>query len=882
MALSDSINWRVCWITLLLPPLLAGLLMLAAHHAFALPGTDRGGELPGDTIMRAADNPHIVNHTLKVPDGVTLTIEPGAELYFAPGASLVVYGRLLAEGTPTQTILFTRRDENTYWGAIAILESLADNRITHAVIEYTREGLSNPLSEGVNVYNSRLTLADSVLRYTQSGSGVSAYWHSILYVLRNEIYDIQGDPVRINGGVAVVQGNHIYNAYHGVYAYEGIGIYNILPDSPALVSDNHVHDVSDDCLDVNDSWVVIERNRFYNCADKGISIGTAHRVQPGTKATSATVVNNLVYASDIGIAVKDSAVARLVHNTIADNVTDGLALYESESGYGGAHATLTNSILWGNGRSISLDALSTITVTHSDVEDGWPEGSWATYTPTNWGGWLSQDTTMHAADNPHIVNSTLKVSDGVTLTIEPGVELYFAPGASLVVYGRLLAEGTPTQTILFTWRDEGKYWGAISIIDSYADNRITHAIIEYTREGLSNPRSHGVTAVGSRVTLADSVLRHTQSSAAVTAYWDSTLYLLRNEIYDVQGDAVHPTGGVAVIQGNHIYNVRWGIYPYEGIEISDMPPHSPALVLDNDVHDVSDDCLDVNDSWAVIERNRIYNCADKGISIGTSHNIPPGATNVSATVINNLVYASNIGIAVKDSAIARLGHNTLVGNVTDGLALYQLESGYGGGHATVVNTILWGNGNSLSSDALSTADVSYSDVKGDAVWPGEGNINADPLFQAENDYHLGFGSPAINAGRDEGVAIDLDGRSRMVGSAPDMGAYELQSLLRLRARPGDRQIYLTWQSAVADDLVLASFAISVTVRPQGTVVYSPTLITGLPTTTLTYTLTDLINYAWYTVTVEGWDAEDGLLMRSNFVGVMPTDIYVYLPLVLRY
>ena len=149
-----------------------------------------------------------------------------------------------------------------------------------------------------------------------------------------------------------------------------------------------------------------------------------------------------------------------------------------------------------------------------------------------------------------------------------------------------------------------------------------------------------------------------------------------------------------------------------------------------------------------------------------------------------------------------------------------------------------------------------------------------------DDYHLGTGSPAINAGRDEGVAVDLDGQPRLVGSAPDMGAYELGPLINLSAWPGDEQIHLDWQLAV-NDSVLASFAISVAVRPQGTVVYSPTLVSHLPTTTLAYTLTSLVNYAWYTVMVEGWDASDGLLMRSNSVVVMPTDIYVYLPAILH-
>jgi hypothetical protein len=499
---------------------------------------------------------------------------------------------------------------------------------------------------------------------------------------------------------------------------------------------------------------------------------------------------------------------------------------------------------------------------------------------TSWGGELTEDTILRPADNPHIVDSTLIVPAGITLTIEPGVELYFAPGASLIVYGRLWAEGTLEHGILFTRRDEGTYWGTIAIIDSYADNRIAYAVIEYTREGLSNPRSDGVTAVDSRLTLADSVLRFTESSSGVNSYWHSILQVLRNEIHDIQGDAVRVNGGQVVIQGNHVYNARYGIYSHEGIAVLNMPPDSPALVADNHIHDVSDDCLDVNDSWVVIERNRIYNCPDKGISIGTAHQVPPGTKATSATVVNNLVYSSAIGIAVKDSAVARLVHNTIADNETEGLALYEVDSGYGGGHATVVNTILWDNGQSIGLDALSTVTVTHSDVEGKVPWSGERNLNADPSFGAPGDYHLGAGSPAVDAGREEGVIIDLDGHSRLVGTAPDMGAYELQSFIRLSAWPADEKIHLAWWLAGHDPL-LSSFSISVTVSPHGTIGYSSTLVTGLPTTTQAYTLTGLANYVRYTATVEGRDANGGLLMRSNGVTVMPTDIYVYLPLTLR-
>ena len=84
----------------------------------------------------------------------------------------------------------------------------------------------------------------------------------------------------------------------------------------------------------------------------------------------------------------------------------------------------------------------------------------------------------------------------------------------------------------------------------------------------------------------------------------------------------------------------------------------------------------------------------------------------------------------------------------------------------------------------STWFVTYSDVQGG--WPGDGNIDANPLFaDAESgDLHLQAGSPCIDAGSNNAVPIvvatDLDANPRIVdGDADDvatvdMGAYELQ------------------------------------------------------------------------------------------------------------
>ena len=117
-----------------------------------------------------------------------------------------------------------------------------------------------------------------------------------------------------------------------------------------------------------------------------------------------------------------------------------------------------------------------------------------------------------------------------------------------------------------------------------------------------------------------------------------------------------------------------------------------------------------------------------------------------------------------------------------------------GGKPTITNSILWGN-NAPTAPEIHIASESspaftYCAIRGAGLWPGDGNINADPLFVdvAGGDLRLGRGSPCIDAGNNAavptGVTTDLNGWSRFIddpcttdtgsGTAPivDMGAYE--------------------------------------------------------------------------------------------------------------
>ena len=118
--------------------------------------------------------------------------------------------------------------------------------------------------------------------------------------------------------------------------------------------------------------------------------------------------------------------------------------------------------------------------------------------------------------------------------------------------------------------------------------------------------------------------------------------------------------------------------------------------------------------------------------------------------------------------------NNTVADSRHGIYLYEGHEGEGGGSATVVNSILWGHSiGALDMDALSTVTVSYSDVEGG--WPGEGNINADPLFRSPQGgiYRLLEESPCVDTGTPVGAPdVDVRGVYRPHGAGYERGAHE--------------------------------------------------------------------------------------------------------------
>lgn len=76
-------------------------------------------------------------------------------------------------------------------------------------------------------------------------------------------------------------------------------------------------------------------------------------------------------------------------------------------------------------------------------------------------GLISEDRTL-TADHVYYVNDNLGIMEGATLTIEPGTRLEFAEGFGISSYGKLVANGTPENPIVFIGHNGAKWAGVES------------------------------------------------------------------------------------------------------------------------------------------------------------------------------------------------------------------------------------------------------------------------------------------------------------------------------------------------------------------------------------------------------------------------------------
>lgn len=133
-----------------------------------------------------AEIPNLITDTLRVSEGATLTVSPGARLLFHDKAALIVEGTLLCPGTPEAQIeLRGDRTNNVVadipfevmsnqWEGVRFTSTSSNNRLEHTSIVNTCQGVAVDSLAELTLINPRLHNSGKIQLTAGKGSTVTA------------------------------------------------------------------------------------------------------------------------------------------------------------------------------------------------------------------------------------------------------------------------------------------------------------------------------------------------------------------------------------------------------------------------------------------------------------------------------------------------------------------------------------------------------------------------------------------------------------------------------------------------------------------------------------------------------------------------------------
>jgi hypothetical protein len=271
----------------------------------------------------------------------------------------------------------------------------------------------------------------------------------------------------------------------------------------------------------------------------------------------------------------------------------------------------------------------------------------------------------------------------------------------------------------------------------------------------------------------------------------------------------------------------------------------------------------------IVRNNLLYDNHASGISM---YQIDGGSGSQNNQVLNNTILMPSdgrwaINIPEDNDTNNKVFNNILYSSHSFRGSITISDSGLSGFQSDY-NVLV----NRLSAD---DGDTSITLAAWQALGYDQHSFLATPAQLFTNpgakDYHLKPDSLAI----DKGIVLadvtdDLEGNHRPSGAAYNVGAYEFLPALVLQGAAGKHLIRLTWD--INTSLPGGSLWQIHYVSQSGV---DDSLISAIAAPTRAYTLTNLTNNIWYTVTLNAMQGTTPVL--TDTVHVMPVGNFIYFP-----
>jgi parallel beta-helix repeat protein len=345
------------------------LFSVLSSAALALPDTAQvSGNVSG--VWDDSLSPYAVVGEVTVPTGEVLVIRPGVEVRFRGPYHFTVNGGLVAIGTESDSIVFTRDSaiEGHKWKGIRFENAPPGCTLAYCHIEYVKNDGAYPEVRGGAVYCS----------YSSPTISHCALCHNYSH---NANANGGGGGVFVEYGSPVVEYCHIFDNYvdsgGGLCTLEecsAVFSNSVIEDNTATYSGGGMY------LGVRSGPTatgnIIRHNRCTGGWGGGITLWNWYAIGPVSK----TVTNNLLYAnsaSDAGGGIYTRYDLSFIYNNtiVGNSASRGGGIYVLNEGQ--FLPDVRNCIVYdntaGNGQSVYLDTAnnSQIDLIWSDIEGGW-------------------------------------------------------------------------------------------------------------------------------------------------------------------------------------------------------------------------------------------------------------------------------------------------------------------------------------------------------------------------------------------------------------------------------------------------------------------------------------------------------------------------------
>lgn len=448
--------------------------------------------------------------TVTVDEGVviavdgsgSLTVHEGVKTQFATGADMEVgysgAGTLIAQGSDSLPVLFTHQAGVTNWGSdkggiVIFNNASANNNLDNCIIEYATSGIyddgipvaitrckiRNNQAFGIDFVNDGAEPKDSASFIKDSITGNGSY---AITMQAEAVRNLSGDTyfsgntkagIRIEGGDVTKNATwkkhatpYVVTAQVTVANATGV-ILRINPgtvlqfDAAAYFDVGHNNEAT-----FIANGTTTDSIKFTTTTPGAFWGNTGNESGGFVFWGKTTTVSSLTYcvidSAVAGVDLWDAAMT-ISNNTIRNNQTSGL-VFASPAATPNDSASFVNNAITGNGSyaiEIYSSELGNLSGTGT-VAGNTKGGIFVT------GDGVTKDATWKKHDASYIVDGTVAVDDptGPTVTIRPGSKFELVKDASFDVgysdAGAIIANGTPTDSIIFTNKVTGTYWGVNS------------------------------------------------------------------------------------------------------------------------------------------------------------------------------------------------------------------------------------------------------------------------------------------------------------------------------------------------------------------------------------------------------------------------------------